>query len=155
MLLTRVLRIHSQERFSGYHELELTVGGNGLLAHRSAPDGPTQVELGWGPAAELDYISAAFPAVMLARTGPIPGQLRHVDAVQVATVDLIPAVVPERLRGLALGDGNMPPGFDLPALVVECTVIATGHVARISAAASGALLSYSGLLTLDWLEPTK
>src|ERR1700730_10712366 len=58
-LVTRVLHIHSRERFSGECELELTISGNGLLAHRAALEGPTQVELGWGPAAELDYISAA------------------------------------------------------------------------------------------------
>src|SRR3981081_37531 len=43
--LTRLLHVFSRERFSGEYELELTVGGNGLLAHRVAPDGATQVEL--------------------------------------------------------------------------------------------------------------
>lgn len=156
LLVTRVLRIHSRERFSGDHELELTISGNGLLAHRHAPDGPTQLELGWGPAAELDYVSAAFPAVMLARAALQPGEVRHVDAVQLSTADLIPAVVPLRLHRLTLAPGGVPPGFDQPAAaVVECLVIDTGHVARISTAASGALLGYSGLLNLAWLEPTK
>ena len=155
-LATRVLHIHSWERFSGHHELELTVSGNGLLAHRDAPDGPTQVELGWGPAAELDYISAAFPAVMLARAGLALGEVRHIDAIQVATVDLVPVVVPQRLRRLPLEPENMPQVLDQPAaVVVECMVIDTGHVARISTSGSGTLLGYSGLLTLAWLEPTK
>jgi hypothetical protein len=155
-LVTRVLHIHSRERFSGECELELTVSGNGLLAHRDAPDGPTQVELGWGPAAELDYISAAFPAVMLARAGLAPGEVRHIDAVQVDTVDLIPVVVRQRLRGLPLEPDNLPAGLAQPAAaVVEYLAIDTGHVARISTAASGALLGYSGLLNLAWLEPTK
>src|ERR1700680_56866 len=99
-MVTRLLRVQSRERFSGDHELELTVSGNGLLAHRQAPDGPTQVELGWGPGAELDYISAAFPAVMLARSRLAPGEVRHVDAVAIGTVDLVPVVFPERLRRL-------------------------------------------------------
>jgi hypothetical protein len=155
-LLTRVLHIHSRERFSGECQLELTVSGNGLLAHREAPEGPTQVELGWGPAAELDYISAAFPAVMLARAGLAPGDVRRIDAVQVDTVDLIPIVVRQQLRGLPLEPGSEPAGLDHPAAaVVECLVIDTGHVAKISTAASGALLGYSGLLKLAWLEPTK
>jgi hypothetical protein len=155
-LVTRVLHIHSQERFSGEHELELTVSGNGLLAHRLAPDGPTQVELGWGPTAELDYISAAFPAVMLARQAIASGVVRDIEAVQLGTADLIPVVVRQRLRGLLLERDSLPPGLDQQAAaVVECLVIDTGHVARIWTAASGALVSYSGLLNLAWLEPTK
>jgi hypothetical protein len=155
-LVTRVLHIHSRERFSGECVLELTVSGNGLLAHRDAPEGPTQVELGWGPAAELDYISAAFPAVMLARAGLAPGEVRHIDAVQLDTVDLIPVVVSQRLRGLPLEPESFPAGLaQPPAAVVECLVIDTGHVARIATAASGALLGYSGVLNLAWLEPTK
>lgn len=156
MMSTRVLRVHSRERFSGDHELELTVTGNGLLAHRDAPDGPTQVELGWGPKAELDYISAAFPAVMLARSALAPGEVRQVDAVQIGTLDLIPTIIPQRLRGLPLESKSAPRRLDhAAAALVECVVIDTGHVAQISIAASGALLRYSGLLRLVWLEPTK
>jgi hypothetical protein len=155
-MATRVLRVHSRERFSGDHELELTVTGNGLLAHRNAPDGPTQVELGWGPNAELDYISAAFPAVMLARAGPAPGEVRRVDAVQIGTIDLVPTIIPLRLRGLPLESERVPRRLDhAAAALVECAVIDTGQLAQISTATSGALLRYSGLLRLTWLEPTK
>src|SRR2546421_10405290 len=45
-LVTRLLHIVSRERFAGDAELELTVTGNGLLAHRQAQDGPTQGEVG-------------------------------------------------------------------------------------------------------------
>jgi hypothetical protein len=160
-LVTRLLHVQSRERFSGDHDLELTVTGNGLLAHREAPDGPTQIELGWGPQAELDYISAAFPAVMLARSELAPGQVRQVEAVQIGTVDLVPVIVPQLLRGLPL-DSDDPAHEDLrqgpagtAAAKVECLVGDAGHVALISTAASGALLGYSGLLRLAWLEPTK
>jgi hypothetical protein len=141
-MLTRLLHVSSRERFSGEYELELTVTGNGLLAHRDAPDGPTQVELGWGPNAELDYISAAFPAVMVARSDLAPGATRDVDAVQLGTADLVPITLGQRLR-------RIDPD------TVECTVVDTGHVAVITTAASGALVAYSGLLRLTSLEPTK
>jgi hypothetical protein len=159
-MVTRRLEIWSRERFGGDHRLELTISGNGLLAHREAPDGPTQVELGWGPQAELDYISAAFPAVMLARSGLATGQVRQVEVVQIGTLDLVPVIVPQRLLGLPLKDDELSGkdlrhGVEEAAARVECRVAATGHVALITTAPSGALLGYSGLLRLAWLEPTK
>jgi hypothetical protein len=153
-MLTRLLRVASRERFTGDHELELSVGGNGLLAHRQAPDGPTQVELGWGPSAELDYLSAAFPAVMVARANLDLGATRAIDAVQLGTADLVPTIISLRLRRLAPGDVAAGPAA-AATCYVECTVVDTGHAAVISTAASGALVAYSGLLRLDWLEPTK
>lgn len=164
-MLTRLLHVFSRERFSGEYELELTVGGNGLLAHRAAPDGPTQVELGWGPNAELDYLSAAFPAVMLARSELAIGANRVLDAVQLGTADLVPTILGQRLRRIApdaaraVAPGDAAAGAPRhapPATThVECTVLDSGHVAVISTAASGALVSYSGLLRLTSLEPTK
>src|SRR5258708_32365909 len=79
-LVTRLLRINSHERFAGDHELELTISGNGLLAHRAGPYGPTQVELGWGPQAELDHLSAAFATVVRERVAPAPGNPGPGDA---------------------------------------------------------------------------
>jgi hypothetical protein len=163
-MLTRLLRIFSRERFSGDYELELSVGGNGLLAHRDAPDGPTQVELGWGPNAELDYLSAAFPAVMVARSDLAPGASRDVDAVQLGTADLVPTIIGQRL--VRIGPDAAPRLVPIPgaspavaatvaASHVQCTVVDTGHVAVISTAASGALVAYSDLLRLTSLEPTK
>ena len=157
-MVTRLLQVHSQGRLTGESELELTVTGNGLLAHREAPDGPTQVELGWGPDAEIDYISAAFPAVMLARSGLAPGAIREIDAVQLGTVDLVPIIVAQRL--CRLPPHRLETKTDIGPIVpvtsqVECIVVDTGHVAIISTTASGALVGYSGLLRLAWLEPTK
>jgi hypothetical protein len=157
-MLTRLLRVFSRERFSGEYELELTVSGNGLLAHRDAPDGPTQVELGWGPRAELDYISAAFPAVMVARSDLAVGASRDVDAVQLGTADLVPTILGQRLRRIAPEEASpADPDDQVTAATthIECTVVDTGHVAVISTAASGALVAYSGLLRLTSLEPTK
>src|SRR5258708_9920724 len=102
-LVSRLLRIHSHERFSGDHELELTVTGNGLLAHRVAPDGPTQVELGWGPRAELDHLSAAFSTVVVEPLDLIPGKPLAIDAVQLGTADLVPVVVPVVVSAPAAG----------------------------------------------------
>jgi hypothetical protein len=163
-MLTRLLHVVSREAFTGEHELELTVGGNGLLAHRDAPDGPTQVELGWGPGAELDYLSAAFPAVMVARSNLAVGASRIIDAVQLGTADLVPTIISERLRRLVPDEAAAVARPDQEAATdpgtavtsdIECTVLDTGHVAVISTAASGALVAYSGLLRLAWLEPTK
>jgi hypothetical protein len=151
-LVTRLLRIVSLERFSGESELELTVTGNGLLAHRRAPDGPTQVELGWGPNAELEYISAAFPTVMLARSGLEPGADRQVDAVHIGTIDLVPTVVTLLLRGLP--DTPSAPAR-LATRRVEVISVETGHHATAAATAEGVLLSYTGLLRLTSLEASK
>jgi hypothetical protein len=177
-LVTRLLHIVSREHFAGEAELELTVTGNGLLAHRQAQDGPTQVELGWGPTAELDYISAAFPTVMLARSGLAPGATRHVDAVQIGTVDLVPTIVAQVLREVPAGDRRgTPPAAPAAAPVtaatatatghraleagaetarqVECLVIETGHLATATATAEGVLIGYTGLLRLTSLDASK
>jgi hypothetical protein len=162
-LVTRLLRIESRERFTGESELELTITGNGLLAHRRAEDGPTQVELGWGPNAELDYVSAAFPTVLLARSALQPGQTREVDAVQIGTADLLPGIVSRRLRAVAPGEDDTaaPVALDLgvaggaplrTARRVDCLTVQTGHVAIATASAEGVLLGYAGLLRLTSLE---
>lgn len=147
-LITRLLYIHSRDGWGEEYELEATVTGNGLLAHRAAPHGPTQVELGWGPAAELDYISAAFPAVILARSFSNGARRRRVDAVEFGVEDLVPTIVErhyQRQDG-AGGDG----------VTASCVSGHTGHAALVEVSAGGALLRYEGLLTLEELdEPTK
>ncbi len=141
-LVSRLLRIHSHERFSGDHELELTVTGNGLLAHRVAPDGPTQVELGWGPRAELDHLSAAFATVVVERLDLIPGKPLDIDAVQLGTADLVPVVVPVVVSAAAAGG-------------IDWTVVATGHSIRITTAQAGAIAAYGELLALDRMEVSR
>ncbi len=156
-LLTRLLRINSRERYTGAHELELTITGNGLLAHRVAPDGPTQVELGWGPHAELDHISAAFATVMMERMDVAPGETREVDAVQLGTADLVPTIIPVVVRGLEYAgpvDGRDGQATT-EAARVEWTVTQTGGASVISTTYAGALSSYGRLLRLTSLEASK
>ena len=152
-LVTRLLHITSRDRWGDEYDLELTVTGNGLLAHRAAPDGPTQVELGWGPAAELDYISAAFPAVMAARARLEVGAATRVDAVQVGTEDLEPRIVPMEL---ALEDAaatvEQPGAGPTQCRRHRLGIPATGHSASFWTGAGGALLAYEGLLRLVSLE---
>ncbi|MDP9324998.1 MAG: hypothetical protein M3O87_00485 [Candidatus Dormibacteraeota bacterium] len=149
-LVTRRLLLQSRTGWGDECELELTVTGNGLLAHRVAPDGPTQVELGWGPQAELDHLSAAFPMVMAARTTLIAGESRHVETIYIGAEDLLLQVVPRELTAVA-GEGG---ALDLLSRAVE-----TGHAVRLTRDPSGALRSYEGLLRLERLNllpaPTK
>jgi len=153
-LVTRLLHVTSRDRWGGEYDLELAVGGNGLLAHRAGPDGPTLVELGWGPRAELDYISAAFPLVMAARARLTAGATRRVDAVQIVTEDLEPRVV-----AMDLGLEDEAAAMDLPGAIVRpgrryrLGIPATGHSACFWIGPSGALLGYEGLLRLVSLEP--
>lgn len=147
-LATRLLYIHSRDGWGDEYEVEATITGNGLLAHRSAPDGPTQVELGWGPAAELDYISAAFPAVIMARSFAEGAWARRVDAVEFGVEDLVPTIVERHYQVQ-----DRPVGGGVSA---RCVTGETGHAALVEISAGGALLRYEGLLALEALEePTK
>jgi hypothetical protein len=149
-LVTRRLLIQSRNGWGDSSELELTVTGNGLLAHRVSADGPTQVELGWGPDAELDYLSAAFAAVMAATTTIAAAETRHIDTVSIGVEDLLPEVVARELT-LLPGDGE---SRRLLNRVVE-----TGREVELVLDPSGALRSYEGLLRLERLSlgpaPTK
>jgi hypothetical protein len=149
-LVTRRLLLQSRTGWGDECELELTVTGNGLLAHRVAPDGPTQVELGWGPQAELDHLSAAFPMVMAARTELVAGESRHLETIYIGADDLLLQVVPRELTAVPGESGTL----DLLSRAVE-----TGHAVRLSLDPSGALRSYEGLLRLERLNllpaPTK
>jgi hypothetical protein len=147
-LATRLLYIHSRDGWGEEFELEATVTGNGLLAHRAAPDGPTQVELGWGPNAELDYLSAACAEVIMARSFGGEARERRVDAVEFAVEDLVPAIVARRYLRLEAPFGG--------GTIASCLTEETGHQALVEVSAGGALVRYAGLLTLEELEePTK
>ena len=149
-LTTRRLLVNSRLAWGDECELELTVTGNGLLAHRTAPDGPTQVELGWGPNADLDYISAAFAAVMAARSPLRPGDSRQIETVHIGAEDLLPEIVTRELTRIkGPGDG----------IHLLNRAVATGHTVELELDPSGALRAYAGLLRLDRLSllpaPTK
>ena len=147
-LATRLLYIHSRDAWGEEFEVEATVTGNGMLAHRAAPGGPTQVELGWGSNAELDYVSAGFAAVIMARSFHGNAMERHVDAVEFGVEDLVPAIIPRLYRRLPGGAGG--------GAAAECITAGTGHRARVEVAPGGALLAYEGLLALEELDaPTK
>lgn len=147
-LATRLLYIHSLDGWGQEFELEATVTGNGLLAHRAAPDGPTQVELGWGPDAELDYVSAAFASVIMARSFSGEARERRVDAVEFGVEDLVPAVVARRYHLLEAPVGG--------GTIARCLTEETGHQALVEVGAGGALVRYEGVLELEELEePTK
>jgi hypothetical protein len=142
-LVTRVLRIDSTVRREAY-ELEVAVTGNGVLMHRVAPEGPSQVELGWGPDAEFDYLSAAFTAVTVARSGLTTGRTRVLTAVQISAEDLEPMLVTQEWTAV-------------DATAFECLTRQTGHRARVAVGAAGEVQAYEGLLVLESLEvlPTK
>jgi hypothetical protein len=135
-LRTRVLRIDSSVEGLGDLELELAVTGNGVLAHRVAPDGPSQVEMGWGSNAELDYLSAAFATVIVARSRLAAGATRAIDVLHIGTEDLLPSTLSLELRA-----------FDETSL--EILVPSTDHRARLFVGESGMLLDYEGLLRLE------
>lgn len=147
-LATRLLYIHSLDAWGQQFELEATVTGNGLLAHRAAPDGPTQVELGWGPDAELDYVSAAFASVIMARSFSGDAHERRVDAVEFGVEDLVPTIVARRYHLLEATSGG--------GALASCVTEETGHQALVEVGAGGALVRYEGVLVLEELdEPTK
>lgn len=120
-LATRLLIIHSTDGWGAEAELELTITGNGMLAHRRAPDGPTQIELGWGPQAELDYLSMAFPLVLNARRAPAGGGSEVIDSLHIGLEDLLPVVVRLEIGRRTPGPAN-PAGHRL-----ECLTLDTGH----------------------------
>jgi hypothetical protein len=126
------------------YELEVAVTGNGVLMHRAAPEGPAQVELGWGPDAEFDYLSAAFTAVIVARSGLPAGGTRTLTAVQISAEDLEPMLVTQEWRAT-------------DETTFECLTRQTGHRAAVVVGAAGEVRSYEGLLELESLEvlPTK
>lgn len=139
-LSTRVLQVTSRDALAEEHELELAVTGNGLLAHRVGPDGPSQVELGWGPDAELDHLSAVFSSVIAARSSLEPGQTRSVRAVHVGTEDLELTVIDQEYR--SVGENRL-----------VCATPTTGHEAELVIGDLGALVSYEGLTRLVELTP--
>ncbi|MEA2644948.1 MAG: putative glycolipid-binding [Chloroflexota bacterium] len=135
-LVTRLLYIHSTDAWGGDAELELTITGNGLLAHRRAAEGPTQVELGWGPDAELDHLSMAFPLVMAARRDLPPGGAAVIDVVHVQLDDLLPVVLRQEVRR---GQERARGGH-----VLSCRTLDTGHVTTYTVDADGGIEGQDG-----------
>jgi hypothetical protein len=145
----RVLNISSRNQWGAVHELEAAVTGNGMLAHRSGPDGPSQVELGWGLEAAFNHLSAAFSEVILARAARVGAPLTTISAVTVTSDELELVVVSQRYRLLGTGaDGGRE---------YSCLTIDSGREDRLRVSAEGVLLEYSGLLQLERMElaPTK
>ena len=130
-LSTRLLYISSQDGYGDRRELEIAVTGNGALCHRTAPDGPTQLELGWGPLVEVDFISAAFPTVLLARSPK--GVERSLRAVLVDVEDLLPHPQEQRYRWVG-------------ETAVVLTLPETGKVIPITLDSDGFVNEYGDLL---------
>jgi hypothetical protein len=144
-LQTRLLHIASRDRWGVLHELEAAVTGNGMLAHRIGPDGPSQVELGWGPDAEFNHLSAAFSEVILMRSARRDASTRVVSAVILTTDELEPVVARQRYRLL----GESPDGVR----EYECLTLDSGRRDVLRVSPAGVLLEYRGLLQLVAVEP--
>lgn len=139
-LETRVLAIATRNGFGEGHEVELAFTGNGVLAHRRGPDGPSQIELGWGPRAEVDYLSAVFSEVTLRRLAARHVVEEDVECLSIDAETLEPVVVTRRYRRLA--DSAW-----------ACEVAATSHHARLMQDGAGVLVEYEGLFRLDGASP--
>ena len=150
-LRTRMLLITGTNGSGEEYELELALTGNGVLAHRRAPDGPTQIEMGWCPDAELDFISAAFTSVLVARSDFSHAAQRKVTVVLIASTDLIPVVVEEEYRLLGPTEWRTATGVQ-PARELEVHVAASGHRARLLVLDDGIVAQQQGVLELDSLE---
>jgi hypothetical protein len=148
-LITRLLHISSRDALDDEYELELSVTGNGLLAHRRGPDGPSQVELGWGSDWELDYVSAAFTAVLLARSDFAHAPERRVRAVHIGVEDLEPTMLAQVYTAEVIA-GSAP---DDIGLVLRCLTPSTGYRATITTNARGEVLSYENLFLLESITP--
>ena len=142
-LSTHVIYISSVDHWGQEFYLEAAVTGNGLIASRAGADGPTQVEMGWGPDVELDHVSACFTTVLLARWDLAARPNRRVTSAYIPVEDLLPEVLEQEWRVANRDDDG--------ATIVR-TVPATGSVAEIRVNAGGVVTAYSGLfrLTDDW-----
>jgi hypothetical protein len=95
-LSTHVLYMAATDAWGDDYTLELAVTGNGLLGSRGGPDGPTQVEMGWGRDVELDHVSAAFTTILLARWNMAAHPRRDVTSVYIRAEDLVPEPLEQR-----------------------------------------------------------
>jgi hypothetical protein len=140
-LSTHVIYLRATNSWGEEHILEAAVTGNGLIASRSGPEGPTQVEMGWGPEVELDHLSAAFTAVLVERWRRSGAEERDLDVVYLGD-DLVPEPLRQHYRALQRGPGG-------EILTAQRTVVATGARAVVRILEGGVVASYAGLFSLD------
>ena len=142
-LSTHVIYISTTDHWGQEYYLEAAVTGNGFIASREGADGPTQVEMGWGPDVELDHVSACFTTVLLARWDVASTPRRQVTSVYIPAEDLLPEPLDQEYRVI-----------DRSASLtrVERLVPATGSRAEISVVPGGLVQRYEGLFSLagDW-----
>jgi hypothetical protein len=138
-LSTRILWISTRNAWGEEHDLELAITGNGVLASRGGPEGPSQVEMGWGPRVELDHLCAVFTTVLLARWDTEAEPQRDIDSVWIGAEDLVPQPWRQRWRTLeATADG----------LVAVERRVEAGVPARITVSQDGVVRDYDGLFAL-------
>ena len=143
-LATHILYMASTDHWGDDYTLEAAVTGNGLLASRTGPDGPTQVEMGWGPAVELDHLSASFTTVLLARWDKTAQPRREITTVYIGADDLVPEPLDQRYRVVARDQAG-------PTTRVERVTPSTGGTALITVLDSGMVQGYERLFRLtDW-----
>ncbi|GAC1334207.1 MAG: hypothetical protein NVSMB17_15590 [Candidatus Dormibacteria bacterium] len=144
-LSTHVLYMTATDRWGDEYTLEAAVTGNGLLASRTGPDGPTQVEMGWGPGVELDHLSAAFTAVMVGRWDVGAMDRREVTSVYIGAEDLLPEPLQQHYRVV-----DRDPARGVTRL--ERVSPTTGSSALIGILDGGVVRDYEGLfeLTPGW-----
>ena len=144
-LSTHVLYIAASDNWGQDSTLELAVTGNGMLASRTGPDGPTQVEMGWGPGVELDHLSACFTTVILGRWNRDAQPTRDLTTVYIGAEDLVPEALDQHFRVL---EHDPIRGTTR----VQRVAPATGSSAEITVIDGGVVAGYQGLfrLTEDW-----
>jgi len=142
-LATDVVYISTVDHWGQEFYLEAAVTGNGFIASREGADGPTQVEMGWGPDVELDHVSACFTTVLLARWDLAAMPHRAVTSVFIPADDLLPEPLGQEYRVLE----------NSPSMTrVERLVPGTGSRAEIAVLPGGVVQRYEGLfeLTDSW-----
>ena len=143
---THVIYISTIDHWGQEFYLEAAVTGNGFIASREGADGPTQVEMGWGPDVELDHLSACFTTVLLARWDLGVRPHRAVTSVYIAAEDLLPEPLEQEYRVLEHS----------PSITrVERLVPGTGSRAEIAVLPGGVVDRYEGLFQLAerWSYP--
>lgn len=140
-LSTHVLYMAGTDHWGEEFTLEAAVTGNGLLASRTGPDGPTQVEMGWGPDVELDHISACFTTVLLARWDTATVPRRELTTVYIAAEDLVPEPLDQVYRVTARDPATT-------VTTIERVAPVTGSSAMIRLGQGGVVLGYEGLFRI-------
>jgi hypothetical protein len=142
-LSTHVIYMSATDHWGQEYYLEAAVTGNGLIASRQGAEGPTQVEMGWGPDIELDHISACFATVLLARWDSEVRPRRQVTSVYIPADDLLPEPLQQEYRVVERSAA---------VTLVERLVPATGSRAEIAVGPGGIVQHYAGLFRLagEW-----